>query len=175
MFFDIETLERRKIAFNEEFAPGAIDFLDETIKQRGDLQVAGVAELIDPYGAREIRVRGSLRGEMEVLCARCLDPIRMPVSCAIDLFYRPMTQIAREEEVEIQEAETEVGFYEGRGIELADVVREQVTIELPMRALCREDCKGICPYCGANRNREVCMCQETFADPRWEVLRRWKH
>ena len=114
MFFDIQTLEKHKIRFDQVFAPGSIDFLED-LKQAGDLRASGVAELVDPFGVREIRVRGDLRGEMEVVCARCLEPIRVPVVCSIDLFYRPMAQIAREEEVALHEAECEVGFYEGAG------------------------------------------------------------
>ena len=174
MFFDIQTLEKRKIVFDQIFPPGVIDFQDQDFRQSGDLRAAGVAELIDPFGVREIRVRGDLRGEMETECARCLNPIRLPVRAAIDLFYRPMADIARSEEVEINEAESEVGFYEGGGLKLADVVREQIVIELPMRSLCREDCRGLCPACGKNRNREACLCREDFADPRWEALRHWK-
>lgn len=174
MFFDIPTLERRKIAFDQVFPPGSVDFLDETLTQAGDLRATGEAELVDPFGAREIRVRGSLRGEMQAACARCLEPIRLSVSGPMDLFYRPMSEIARDEEVAISEAETEMGFYEGGGIELADIVREQVTMVLPMRSVCREDCRGLCPLCGKNRNRETCRCREEFADPRWEALRNWK-
>lgn len=174
MFFDIPTLERRKIAFDQIFAPGGLDFLDENLTQAGDLRAVGVAELVDPFGAREIRVRGSLRGEMELACARCLEPVRLSVSGPMDLFYCPMAEIAREEEVAISEAEAEIGFYEGGGIELAEIVREQVTMMLPMRGVCREDCRGICPICGKNRNREACGCKEQFADPRWEALRSWK-
>jgi uncharacterized protein len=175
MFFDIQTLQRHKIRFDQVFAPGQIDFLDENLRQDGDLLVQGVAELVDPFGAREIRVRGDVKGGMEVFCARCLEPIRLPVSCQMDLFYCPMARIAREEEVAIDDAETEVGFYEAPGLDLADVVREQVMILLPMRSICREDCGGICPTCGKNRNREACCCQEHFPDARWEALRDWKN
>jgi uncharacterized protein len=175
MFFDIQTLEKRKIPFDQAFPPGVIDLPDENTRQTGDLRANGTAELIDPFGAREIRVRGELRGEVEMLCARCLAPVRSPISCSMDLFYRPMKEIAKDEEVSISRAETEIGFYEGGGLELADVVREQIAIELPMRSLCREDCRGLCPVCGKNRNNEACICQETIADTRWEALRKWKH
>jgi len=174
MFFDIQVLEKRKIRFEEAFAPGEIEPLDEGLKQSGDLRAAGEAELVDPSGAREIRIRGSVRGELEVACARCLEPIRVPVEAALDLFYRPMAQIARDEEIAISEAETEIGFYEGSGIELADVVREQVLVAMPIRSVCREDCRGICPVCGANRNAALCACRETLADPRWDALKHWK-
>ena len=175
MFFDIQVLEKRKIRFDHIFAPGAVSLLVEHARQIGDLRAAGVAELVDPFGVREMHIRGALQGEVEVPCARCLDPVRIPVEIPIDLYYRPMSHIARDEEVAISEAETEVGFYEGGGLELADVVREQVLMGLPMRAVCRDDCRGICPVCGANRNLESCGCRPEFSDPRWDALRNWKH
>jgi uncharacterized protein len=175
MFFDIQTLEKRKIRFDQLFAPGSINLLADEVKQIGDLRAEGVAELIDPFGVREIHIRGGLAGAVEVLCARCLEPVRIAVGASLDLYYRPMSQIARVEEVAISEAEAEIGFYEGGGIELADVVREQVLMSLPMRSVCREDCRGICPICGANRNINPCSCRQEFTDPRWDALRSWKH
>jgi len=83
-----------------------------------------------------------------------------------------MALIARSESVPIDREDTNIGFYEGHGLELADVVREQVMLWLPMRGLCREDCKGICPSCGVNRNAETCVCVETFVDPRWDALKK---
>src|SRR5690348_1594463 len=112
MFFDIQTLEKRKIPFEEAFSPGTLDLPDESVRQVGDLRASGVAELIDPFGVREIRVRGDIRGEVEALCARCLTPVRAPISYHMDLFYRPMREIARDEEAAITQDETEVGFYE---------------------------------------------------------------
>lgn len=171
MFFDIQVLEKRKIRFDHAFAPGAIGLLDEGWQQIGDLRSSGEAELVDPFGVREIHIRGAIHGELEVPCARCLEPTRVPLTVPIDLYYRPMSQIAREEEVAISEAEAEIGFYEGGGLELADVVREQVLVALPMRSICREDCRGLCPVCGANRNGNPCSCRESFTDPRWDALK----
>ncbi len=71
----------------------------------------------------------------------------------------------------MDEDETEVGYYEGESLELAEVVREQILLWLPMRWICQEDCRGICSQCGANLNLEDCGCREELADDRWEALR----
>jgi len=68
---------------------------------------------------------------------------RFPLDGSFDLYYRPVSFIPREEEVEIGEDEVEIGFYEGGGLELEDILREQVLLALPMRRTCSEDCKGI--------------------------------
>lgn len=176
MFFDVQVLARkRKIRFDEVFPPGNVDFPDLGVRQVGPLRAWGEAELLDALGAREIRLRGKMEGEVEICCARCLEPTRLPISASLDLFYRPMTTLAAGAEVAISTDETEVGFYESGGLELAEIVREQVMIQLPMRAICVEDCRGICPLCGKNRNREACRCQETLSDTRWEALRNWKN
>ncbi len=89
---------------------------------------------------------------------------------SFDLFYRPPPAIEADE-LKIDEGEAEIGFYEGLGLELADVIKEQILLALPVKRVCREDCKGICPVCGANRNEVACDCHEKPADDRWAALK----
>jgi uncharacterized protein len=112
--------------------------------------------------------------ELESECDRCLGRARFPLDARFDLFYRPMSDIARNEEIEIHEGDTEIGFYEGGGIELADVLREQILLALPVKRICGEDCRGICPLCGGNRNETVCQCAANSIDERWGALRNLK-
>ena len=74
------------------------------------------------------------------------------------------------DEVSINEAETEVGYYRGDGILLEDVLKEQVLLSAPVKSLCREDCKGLCAQCGSNLNLESCDCRPVSVDPRWTAL-----
>ena len=71
----------------------------------------------------------------------------------------------------LDEGEAEMGFYDGDGLELDDVLREFVLLALPMQKLCTENCKGICPVCGQNRNEIECRCQSTVGDDRWAALK----
>jgi len=73
---------------------------------------------------------------------------------------------------EIDEGEAEIGFYEGSGLELADVLREQILLALPMQRVCSDACKGMCPVCGKNRNETACDCKMQSADDRWEAALR---
>ena len=78
------------------------------------------------------------------------------------------------EEVAIDEGEAEMGFYELPGLELEDILREQVLLQLPMQRVCSETCKGICPMCGANRNEVHCSAMPTATKPgddRWKALK----
>jgi uncharacterized protein len=122
----------------------------------------------------EIRLHGHLRTLVEVTCARCLEPLRQPVDKEFDLYYRPMQTIAREEEVEISDAELEVGFFQGNGMLLEDALKEQILLDLPMKSLCRPDCQGLCPQCRHNRNVVRCDCQPHPREDRWAALAQFK-
>jgi uncharacterized protein len=170
MFLSVKEMELRKIRFDETFAPGRIDFSGELLEQQTPLRVTGAAELL-PHTGGEVRIQGKYSVEMGAACDRCLGAARFPIEASFDLFYRPMSFIARDEEVEIDEGEAELGFYEKDGLELEDVMREQVLLALPMQRVCSESCKGICPGCGKNRNEYECGCAPASGDSRWSALR----
>jgi uncharacterized protein len=171
MFLSVKELELRKIRFDETFQPGQIDFSDEDLVQRSPLQASGTVELL-AHTDGEVRIQGRLKTEMSAQCDRCLGQASFPLDAGFDLFYRPVSFIARDEEVEIDEGEAEIGFYEGGGLELEDILREQVLLALPMQRVCSEGCKGICPVCGRNRNETECECRVVTADDRWGALRK---
>ncbi len=171
MFLSVKEMEKRKIRFDETFQAGQIDFSGEDLEQGSPLQVAGSAELLLHTGG-EVRIQGRYTVEMTAQCDRCLGRARFPLDESFDLFYRPMGEIAREEEVAIDEGESEIGFYEGGGMELEDVLRERVLLALPMQRVCSETCRGICPVCGKNRNDGACECKPETTDDRWGALRK---
>ena len=170
MFLSIKEMELRKIRFDETFQTGEIDFSGEELAQVSPLRAQGSAELL-PHTGNEMRVKGQYTVELASECDRCLGRARFPLDAGFDLFYRPMSVIAREEEVEIDEGEAEIGFYEDGGIELEDILREQVLLALPMQRVCSAACKGICPVCGRNRNETECDCRVAGHDDRWGALR----
>jgi len=170
VFFSIRDLEVRKIQFDVDYPAGEIDFLDPDLRQRGVLKAAGQAELLSNT-LGEICVRGHLRVDMDAPCDRCLEPASIPLDTDFDLYYRPSEMLTGGEEVELDEGEAEMGFYEGDGLELADVIREFVLLQLPMQKVCRQDCLGICPLCGQNKNEAACHCRVEPAGDRWLALK----
>jgi uncharacterized protein len=150
----LEELKLHRIVVSRTYASEALDYRGADFRQVAPLKVDAVAELVGP----EICIRGRLVTRLEACCDRCLSSVVIPVEQEFNLFYRPVSAIAREEEVELPEDELGVGFFSGDGIELADVVTEQVILALPMKVLCRTDCRGLCPVCGANLNIEKCGC-----------------
>jgi uncharacterized protein len=170
MFLSITEMELRKIRFDETLAPGQIDFSEECLEQATPLRASGSAEVLE-LSDGEVRVQGRYSVEMAFQCDRCLACARLPVAASFDLFYRPMSMIARAEEVEIETSETEIGFYEDGGLELDDILREQVVLALPMQRVCSTACKGICPVCGKNRNETACNCPIESGADHWRALR----
>lgn len=170
VFLDTKELAVHKLNFRKAYTPGGIDFHTSEIKQTEPLEIAGTAELLDG----QIRIAGSLETKVELVCARCLEPVVEDVSRSFDLFYAPTPKDARHREDQLKSDDTEIGFFEGDGLFLADVVREQVLLALPVKVICRSDCRGLCPACGANLNHEECRCETHPADPRLAPLARFK-
>jgi uncharacterized protein len=171
VFFSVRDLEVRAGRFDVELPSGAIEFLDPKLHQSGPLKAAGKVELVSE-SLGEIRVKGHLAVRMEADCDRCLEPAGVSIDSDFELFYRPVVE-GFGEETAIDGDEAEMGFYQGDGLELDDVLREYVLLSLPMQRLCSEDCKGICPVCGQNRNMEKsCHCQTETADDRWAALKK---
>jgi uncharacterized protein len=174
MEFKVSELEREPIDFDLQLTPGAVDFGEEA-EQVGDLATSGLAEVLHEHrGPRDIvadiRLRGRFSGKFQVPCARCVEPVEIPLEADFDLIFRPAEADSEAPERSITAPETEIGYYQGDSLLLEDVLREQVLLSLPVRTLCKPDCKGLCPRCGENRNTQKCNCDEGPATPagkRW--------
>src|SRR5436309_297920 len=150
MFLDVKELAVHKLRIRKTYAPGSIDFHSAEIKQIEPLEVTATAELLEG----QIRIEGNFETKIELVCARCLEPVV--------------------EEVRLKDDDTEIGFYDGEGLFLADVIKEQVLLALPLKVICQSDCRGLCPSCGANLNHEECRCETHATDPRMAPLARLK-
>ncbi len=175
MFIEIHELELHPIDFEEEIPPGVLD-LGEDLRQVEVLLTAGRAQLVEEQHGKhkivkDIRLNGSLKTRVEMPCARCLEPVLRDVVHEFDLLYRPQGADAGREELSVTSAEAEVSYYQGVGLQLEEVLQEQVLLALPLRAICRDDCKGLCPHCGKNLNIEKCNCAGPPEDPRWSALK----
>ncbi len=175
MFLDIKELELHPLEFEEKFQPGVIDLGGEA-HQRGPLDTSGRAEVVEEHHGKheiikDIRLRGKLSAQFELQCARCLEPVPQDLKRDFELLYRPLGADAGRDELSVTDAEAEIGYYQGNGILLEDVLREQALLALPLKVTCREDCKGLCPQCGKNLNQEQCSCSTEVEDPRWAALK----
>lgn len=170
MFLDVKELAVRKIRIRKSYAPGTVDYRTGDFRQIEPLEVRATAELVEG----QIRITGELHTRLEMVCARCLESVHEDISREFDLFYKPLATITKEEEERLRLDDTEIAFFEGEGMFLADVLAEQVLLALPMKAICRSDCRGLCPQCGVNLNNEECRCESHAADSRMAPLSRLK-
>jgi len=175
MFIEIQALERHPIDFEEQFAPGQID-LGFEVRQESPIKTTGRAQLVEEHHGKhqivkDIRIKGDLAVKLQLPCARCLEPVKQDLQKGFELLYRPQGTDAGREELSVTAAEAEVGYYQGDGLLLEDVLREQILLDVPLKAICREDCKGLCAHCGKNLNEGGCSCAEPVEDPRWAALK----
>ena len=117
-------------------------------------------------------VRGRLRARVPRLCGRCLDPYTATVTPEVDARFVPGPR-GRGEELELGTGDLETDVYDKGVVDLTALLETETTLLLPMKPLCREDCRGLCPICGGNRNATACRCEVHLADPRWAPLRSW--
>jgi uncharacterized protein len=171
MFISLQQLEQRPVRFKVDIPAGEIDY-DSKIDQTSALHAEGSAQLLT-HTLGEIRIQGDLTVAVESACDRCLEAVKFPIDTRFDLVYMPASESVGGED-EIDEGGIEVGYYEGNGLALNDVLREVVLLALPMQLVCNETCKGICPVCGQNRNQRECGCRAEVADDRWSQLKNFR-
>ena len=124
----------------------------------------------------EILVKGVVDTALVMPCSRCLEPTLQKIEAVFYLEYRNLSRIHRLSDIEAEAGEAdEVGYFweEDNYIEVTQEIEELILINLPMKPLCSPYCRGLCPICGVNRNKESCSCEEEI-DPRLAVLRNWK-
>ena len=169
MQLDLSKIRQAQTRFDRTFEPS-----DATRDDAYQI-VAPVHLAFDLHKDKDtFRVVGRVQTELELPCSRCLEPFRLPVDQSFDLRYHPQTDASAEAETEIAEEDLETSFYRDEQIDLNELLREQFYLALPMKPLCREDCKGLCPQCGTNLNLETCDCTPAWEDPRLAALKQFK-
>lgn len=129
--------------------------------------------LIERRG-QEVAVTGFFEATARLECSRCLEPLVTRVAPAVDVHLLPSPRV-RHEQIELGPDELELDFYQGDTLDVDALLRGEVHLALPMKPLCRAECRGLCPVCGGNRNLNPCACETRAVDPRLaplEALRR---
>jgi uncharacterized protein len=167
MQLDLTRYRRPQQHFSRTFQP-------EEVAEPGDAYriVAPVQVEFEVHKDKDkFRLVGLARTELELSCSRCLEPFRLPVDSAFDLRYHPASEMATEAEAEIEEDDLETSYYRDDQLDLNELLREQFYLVLPMKPLCGEACRGLCPQCGTNLNTGSCDCAPTRVDPRLAALK----
>jgi uncharacterized protein len=168
MLLDLNKLRGAREHFERTFQPSLFD------PQDADYRVAAPVELsmhVEKTGADAFRVTGQARTRLEQVCSRCAEPFEVPFAESFDLRYLPQTAVAAEGEHEIKDDDLASAFYTDGMLDVIDLLREQFVLAVPMKPLCSDACRGLCPVCGANLNRTECGCEARWEDPRLAPLK----
>jgi DUF177 domain-containing protein len=163
---DLNKIRTAHERFEQVYAP-------DQLPAEEDFRVAAPVSLaFDIFKDKlQFRLVGRVETTLELPCSRCLEPFTLPVEQTFDLRYQPHAQNAGEGEREIEEDDLTTAFYEDDEIDLGQLMREQFYLSLPMKPLCADDCRGLCPVCGTNLNRGTCDCKRNWDDPRLGALK----
>ena len=116
---------------------------------------------------------GDIATRASLPCSRCLEPCGLPLDLHFDLIYTTEPEPADRGEARVDEDRITQVRFDGARIDLDALLAEQIYLALPLKPLCREDCRGLCPHCGANRNLTTCGCSdERQVDPRLAPLKK---
>lgn len=180
MVIDLTTLASDRVPVVADIPAAALDVPAE------DFTVAGVTHFagdVERGSAETYHLRGQLTAHLEMLCARCTEPVDLALSVPVDLRFvpaavekagvrsSPSSTDDDDDGREMGEDDPSLVLYDEPRIDLAQMAREQCYLAMPMKPLCRPDCQGLCPECGTNRNTGTCSCESRWEDPRLAVLK----
>jgi uncharacterized protein len=169
MRLDLSKIRTPHEHFERTFPPEAFGVAADD----ADFKVASPVKLaFEIYKDKStFRLVGTTETTLQTPCSRCLEPMVVPVNASFDLRYQPHSTNVGDEEQEIEEDDLTTAFYQNDEIDLEQLMREQFYLALPMKPLCSEGCKGLCPMCGTNLNKGSCDCKREWEDPRLAALK----
>lgn len=170
MIIDLVTIRSSPYAFNASFAPEEINLESENAELISNANVNGklTKRIV------QADVEGEISGDVNVECSRCLQQIAKSLNFQFNVSYVAPENYSDARETELNLSDLEVALFDGQHIDVKELVREQILLNLPTQVFCSEDCKGLCPKCSSNRNLIDCNCEKEEIDPRWSALKNLK-
>jgi uncharacterized protein len=150
------------------------EFSDQQLKIQNQIQALArplQSNLKVSLEGDRVSISGEIDFSLRLTCCRCTNEFQIDVVKSFEAIYLPDPKIDTEgEEIELEYSDLDVGFYRNDQIDLTAVLSEQVIFEVPMKPVCKKDCKGLCSICGSDLNQGDCGCSEEPADPRLAPL-----
>ncbi|MDQ2976064.1 MAG: DUF177 domain-containing protein [Acidobacteriota bacterium] len=166
MQIEIANLEGAK-DFSHSYASGELVLEDDRLRVVNPPTISGK---IRREGNRA-HVKGRVTGGVQVECDRCLTLIELPVDSTFKLEYVTPEDYQAQQVIELTEDDLDLSVFDGEAVDIDELVTEELLLAVPDHVLCKDDCKGICPVCGADRNTVECSCERAETDPRWAGLK----
>ncbi len=152
-----------------EFSIGGdeLDLENEPLKIKNGVDVEGDIK----KGIAQTEISGKISARVVLECTRCLTEIEQDLEFPFDADFVNSEHFLDAKETELSEGDLGVAVLDDEKVDFNELVREQILLNLPEQVFCRENCKGLCEKCGANRNLIDCKCKEKEIDPRWAALK----
>lgn len=166
MRIELADLEGGKGTFAHTYAPDELELEDERVRLLEPPTVSGEIR----QKARRVEVSGGLTAKVQLECDRCLKAVAFPVYSQFILEYVTAEDYEAQQAIELTEEDLDLSVFDGEGIDVDELVKEEILLALPDQVLCDENCKGICVVCGVDRNVTACNCETKEVDPRWAGL-----
>lgn len=166
MRIELDRLEEQGGKFSRTYEIGELSLDDTEVRLVKPAEVSGRVR----RDRKEVELRGELQARIETACDRCLQPVELPIRAEFKERFVPAVSWRAEQQHELQEEDLNLAVFDGEAIVLDDLVREEILLAVPGHILCREDCQGLCPVCGIDRNRSSCQCETREIDSRWHGL-----
>ena len=170
MRIELAGLDGGKGSFAYSYAPGELVMEEDRVQLALAPTVSG--EIVRE--GRRVQVSGRLDARVKVECDRCLKPLEIPVDSRFKLEYVTAEDYKAQQVVELTEEDLDLSIFDGEVIDIDELASEELLLAVPDHVLCQDDCKGICPVCGVDRNSVDCTCQSAEVDPRWAGLKELK-
>jgi uncharacterized protein len=167
MIIDLIAMESSPYRFAATIAPAEIELESEGAMLTSDARI----EAVVTRHIAQADVDGEINADVELECSRCLQPVAQTLNFQFRASFVAPENYSEAKETELRADDLEIAILESNDIDVAELVREQILLNLPAQVYCAEDCKGLCPQCGANRNLIDCKCEEKEIDPRWAALK----
>ena len=166
MIVDVTTFEDLQVPFDFTLTPDEVELDNDLAELINTIRVEGVLV----KGSAQTDVNASIYADIEVECSRCLTLSASSLEIHFNAVFITAENYTEAKEAELGIGDLEVSMLEDDKIDLKELVREQILLNLPTHFLCEENCRGLCPMCGANRNLIDCKCEKNEIDPRWKAL-----
>ena len=166
MILDLTQIRQAELPLARRYQPAAFDGRSNQFRVIAPVDLQGTV-----YKDKDrFRLAGTVSTVLELACSRCLEPFELPVAASFDVRFLPQSENTGDDS-EVEEDDLSDAFYHDEQIDLGQLMEEQFYLALPMKPLCRGECRGLCPHCGTNLNLEQCECQVRWEDPRLAGLK----
>ncbi len=168
MQIEIASLPESGKGFGHQYQSGELSLEDDRVRL---LEPQAVIQGRINRDGNRVRLAGEIKGHLQLECDRCLKSVESAIEAKFSREYVTAADYEAQHAVELSEDDLDLSVFDGEIIDIDALVREELLLAAPDQVICQQDCKGICPNCGADLNATRCECANKEVDPRWAGLK----